>query len=270
MEIIMRKQETLNESFNKVRDITTLPIINVQRVFPINKEYAHVLVQHNETGRPFEEYNKAMLKSTDNRVFIVENSLIEVDEYSSKSIVGLNLVNKEYDPSNANGMKLVTANIFADDDNIIWQVVGEGEDKRLVQTSADNIEDILQARKSKMIATASISYSPVSNFDSGDYVWYFDTKRNECRGGFGVKVENQISVLDRKSSDYQQINENQILLAVDVTPDFGKSVTATLTNEAINRHLDYMRKLFGQTEYFAKLESMIRAKALSQPFSTMK
>jgi hypothetical protein len=263
----MRNANTLKTALANIN--TDLPVVSIQREFNIDESFATVVLSHPKQTFDFDGLNKSVLKMTKNRVYVVENSVCQLDKEMTKAIVGKNLINKAYTEDNLKGMKAVTANVFADEEDSIWQLIGEGEEKRLVQTSTDNISNILAVRKAKMQTTASVLVDPRDHYRSFDYSWYFNNEKQECRGGFVMELENRTVVLDRKNFDVKTIQPQQVISSADVSPDLGKIAIAGLSNENISRHLEYMRKLYGQNpEYFSKLESLIRNSMSPDSFDT--
>lgn len=244
----------------------TRTALNVERIYPVNKGLARVVIS---SASPLVEADirEAFSAMYDNKVALVEGSAQDVSvphRHMVSAFVSVNRTAKAYSEDAVKNMKVVTANVFADDENGIWKLVGEGENRLIVQTSDDDLEQILRARQSRQITTAGFEPGMAPAF--ADYVFYMDPESLEVRSGFAV-TESQ--VFDRAAERVVDVTPLLVMECVsgmevkdgqpvEESNVVGAPVVAFLNQGGASKHLDYMRKLYKNTPYFVKLEQLIR------------
>lgn len=200
-----------------------------------------------------------------------------------------NTVSKPYDPSQK--LSVLASNVFIDDDSGIWKLVGEGDNRRLVQAISEDLSKILAARLSNSpnVVLANANYTGIVP-ERGDYAIYYSLATMDYRYGYAVPIENnQIMIAPRDGHTEEVISSLSMIDCVDRSSlnedKQDKKVIAAMMGGNVNRittnnmtpdlarvYLDYMRNLYADTPYFDTLEKLIsirRATAeLGKPIST--
>lgn len=250
----------------------SVPQLRVQRAVRIGgpkSDTYRVLMSHQPGDFSEVAYANGVQKTFDGRLSMVEGSLDIVDTTGNlplaSMIVVANVQSKPYDQKSVEGMKVITANVLEDADSGIWKVVGEGEDRRLVQASNDDLEGLLQARQARNVVTASVNDE--IPFDNGDYLFYYDINQHEIRAGYGYHSDNGIAVFDRKSMKVVAgVVPEQLITVVEASCiDADKQVKfernhraqAKLTSGMAEAYLNYMRQLYSGTVFFDKMEKLV-------------
>lgn len=272
----MRYQANAHAAFEKyaakrIQRGTNL-ILSIQKIYPIHKSLARIVAVTNNGEWNRNDFVEAIAHIYDNKVAVLDDAITDLSsdyiDMASLFVVP-NTKTRPYTDNHLKGMKLISANVFAEDDDKIWEVRGEGDDRVLVQLSNDNLEDILNTRRERTrMATASLHVLDEFDFNNGDYIMYLSKSEN-IRGGYGIHIAGipDSYVFDRKDQNLVRIVPAQIIDVASgleddycVRFDFPHRAKANLTRDELNIYLDYMRRLFKGTAYFAKLEQLIRQK----------
>jgi hypothetical protein len=123
---------------------------------------------------------------------------------------------RPYTESGVEGLKVITANVFADKDtDQIWQVVGEGANKRLVISNDDDLEDLLRQRKAKRKVTTA-SFQHATDFHNGDLVSFVHTGRGMVGWGIGLQLaKHGAAVFDSRDRSLVVISPAHVIEACD-------------------------------------------------------
>jgi hypothetical protein len=274
-----RLQEDYKRAFSsyaaKQEAIGATVSLSVQQIYPITKTLARIVAVASQGEWHGGDYFEAIANLYGNKVIALPNSISDVSDRNRKMISAFVVPNtqaKPYNDDNLKNMKLVTANVFSEDSDKIWEVRGEGDDRVLVQIAGDNIEELLKTRQERyQIATAAMhALDDFGNFRNGDYLLYMSTSE-VLRGGFGWHLANGNDkspyVYDRRDKQLVRISPYQVVeiasgLDEEYSVKFDKpqEETAALSSEAVRHYLDYMGRLFKGTAYFTKLEQLMRDK----------
>lgn len=271
----MRNHQSVARALDKVQTAASARglVLAVEQVHMLGKTAARIVASHVPGEYTEEDFRGAVSRLYDDKASLVEGTVQDVSQMhatQSSMFVSLNTNSKPFSESAVAGMKVVTANVFADaSDNSIWTVRGEGDARALVQQSSDDLSAILNARRSRMITTAG--FAPAEIFPNGGFLMYFDTASFEPRYGFGIAMAKDDGtvgnfVLDRKAGDVREIEAAQVMsICQDIDHDVQiakHEETAAFPPELATRVLDYWRKLYGQTAYFARLEQIVRSRSV--------
>ncbi len=205
------------------------------------------------------------------------------------SIVTANIVSMEYNKKNTHGMRVVSANVFVDDDNHIWTVTGKGDKRRIVQSVKEDFNAILasriNSRRDMLIAKVAYNGMPEADVLGGDFVLFFNAGAGEIDSGFALTDNENYKVYSMKANEFVDATPDMIIRAQDgnqlpnskslrAMNDGDFDLTDKADPAALNRYADYMRTLYNGTDYFAKLTDLLafrrRTGAENLPVSTMK
>lgn len=235
----------------------------IQKITPVGGNAFQIIASHATRDYSNEQYMEAIAALTENKMSVVPNSICRYNskDFSYKPhvkmIVKANVTSKAYNETNTKQMKVVASNVFmSEEDNSIWKKVGEGEQARLIQTSDDDYNAILQARKSRSISTLSSMIEDIKPMEK-DYVAFYNDK--EGKVSFGIMASSDI-VIDRETNAAIKIEPKQVVEAVAFSGDSDLcGEIAMIQTENLDKMLNYMRVLYGNhPEFFDRLESLIR------------
>lgn len=198
--------------------------------------------------------------------FTVESSTLYPvvhDHYKVfRAIVAVNTVSHPFSEETVAALKMypTTANTFLDEEDTIWNVVGEGDNRRLVQTAADNFDQLISSKKTRNPVTASFEDDHSMSFTYGDYVKFYNPITAQVDFGFAL---SNSKVFSRSQLQTVVVAENAVVdvadgepLATDENNQFATEASADLAVV-----LDYWKKLYSNTHFYNKLESLMNAQA---------
>lgn len=226
----------------------------------------------------FADYEETLAELFDGKFRCVADTMFEFEHSYSKAplmrvVVARNANSKDYTPENQKGMKLVSANVFQDaEDETLWKLVESNGAKRLVQTTQEDFTGIFASKLARNSVVASTNDAVVSYYD-GDYVSFFNTASGAVDYGFvGIRQDGHY-VQSRNSGKTVRILPDQILEAAcfadhETTlggktltmPAFKKAEMVLADTHSWEAYVDYMRTLYGNTDFFKALEKLIRAR----------
>lgn len=243
-----------------------------------------IVASHPKFEYTADKYEQAVSNLFDNKFSLVAGTLKDIThehegQVTKTMLVAFNREVRDYSNEAVEGMVVIAANMFEDSNDTIWNVTGEGDNRKLVQLSEDNSDEIMAARISRKSVTASAFSADDSLVDvkNGDYVLAYDVDRDEVVSGFILEFDDGVKVIDRNTLNNVTIaNAGFIIEAVDgesLEKNLGiksNEVTATFTKEQAKAYLDYARVLYAGTKYFADLEDWINRSLMngSMSFST--
>jgi hypothetical protein len=187
--------------------------------------------------------------------------------------------------------RVVSANVFMDDEAKIWQLVGEGEGRRLVQAIKEDLGKILEARLARkateVVASSLTNYVGVTP-ERGDYALYYSVTSMDYDYGYAVVAGDSIYITPRNRNLVEKIVSEQIIDCVEASSlpveKQDNRVIATMFNttkitnqnfsqDMAQEYLNYMRQIYADTNYFSKLEDLISLRRnlanTNAPISTM-
>lgn len=175
----------------------------------------------------------------------------------------------EYNDDNIknNGLKLQTANVFIDGDEQIWKLVGDGDGKRLVLTSTDNYDELLAAKKSRQLITASFEDHA---FRFGDFVAFYNAKVGRVDSGYAL---NNHAVLSMATGDLLEVNAASVTDVADgqalnndtqhLRITGNQHIQVAMDADGKRAYLSFWRELYGEkSDYYKKLEKLVKHHAL--------
>lgn len=168
-------------------------------------------------------------------------------------------------PFEADKYRIITAGVAADANDNIWRIDGEGDDRRVVQESADDLEALLNARRTRgAMATASMNLDVVP-VTQGEYAAYLDTASGEVKHGFVFnRQDGKQIMIERASLEVIELAREAVLEAVRPV-DLRASglepyeTNANLGDERISKLIGYLRKAYPDNGTFLDhYESLMR------------
>lgn len=247
------------------------PILAIQSHEKIaNGDAYRIVASHNPGEFTEADFADSVRRTFEGKLSLVEcsvNRVLDGNQPVTTLLVVANAESKDYTPETTKGMQVVTANMFMDESDNMWKVVGDEQNRRLVQMSNDNLDEILASRMARKVVHAS--YTPDVKVGNGDYIHYYEPKLGRVTAGFTMNVaEVGQVVVERSTGAPYKVEAAQIVdtipskfLSEEFRVDIPRHLTlAELTGTMASAHMDYMRKLYAGTPYFAKLEKLVAQK----------
>lgn len=295
----------------------TLPELFLQAYQPVNEEKTcfRINATHAAHVSPTEKDIAAMFAaSVSNNLAIVSNSIDYVVSNERIKILSFlaqgNVISKPLEENN-DRIICVSANVFLDkDDETYWRMQGDGSERRLVQATQENYDDLLHsrlARRNGTMVTAS-NYTP---FHHGikpqvmDWAMYYSAADSKVRFGFGLPVGNGqvlLASLDGKTEKVSSLAiidtanlatqpegavPNKILAHMKQALNILAGADSLFNDEAVldpntddftepmaKNFLTYMSSLYKGTDFFRTLSDLVaRRRQISlenSPLTTMR
>ena len=154
-------------------------------------------------------------------------------------------------------MKVLASSTFLDDDNQIWTVVGDGDTKRLVMNTDEDLTAVLASRKRYFPSTEFASASPRAR--NAHYVMFYSPAKGRMEFGFPVLTNKGVVLANRMDDVVQELDANLIVASAPL-PDqkIFADVDTVVAAGATNKVLEYYRKLFADTTFFVRWEESLR------------
>lgn len=242
-----------------------LPLI-LENYTSLGKGSYKLYVSHSGGYSSGEHYNSSVLEMTNNRLRVIPGTIRPITDVSNTSMLSMiavaNTKTQDYTEETTKGFKLITANVFQDDNDNIWELITSGSGgKTLVQKSADNLDEILKSRLTKAV-TAHTNRINKINYKDLDYVAFYSNDNRKVMCGFIFEMNGEPTVFERTTQTLARINEDVIMEVADgnsILTEMGEKIeeTAGITSSNVNTYVDYMRKLYGGTAYFDKFQDLI-------------
>lgn len=281
----------------KLKDVAPTLNIHSYMTIPGASDLYRFTASHGIPVRPmtFGDYAEIVSSTFDNNFTLVESSLQPLGVIRHSQIIsGLLKANSVSVPVTSSDLKkyrLIASNIFMDAEDNIWNLVGEGQSRRLLKNKPEDIQAIIKARMNRKTHTTVISsqYKGFSGYlpEKGDYIMYFSPASDDYDFGYAVVANNMVHVCGRKSGRNEVVHSALVVECIDgnsLNPPKVKMKASTdavdyptegdFTEEQATRYLNYMRQLFAGTDFFASIEKEIQDRRnLSQnnaPLTTMR
>jgi hypothetical protein len=254
------------------------PVMNLYSFQPVAKGYFSAVFASAETTKNFSfaDFQEVVQSAFGGRVSIVAGSLHDIETAHipmHRMILECSAERIPASDAEKRGLTVVQANLFTDPSDNMWKMVGEGENRELMQLGGmDDFSAMLAKKQMRNRVTASVADS--LEFDDGDYAKFFNPVTAEIDFGFVNNRTDGTYILARESGKLTRINDGCILEAACIekvegaTKDSNNAVMASpsVWREAaiaadqfsMNAYLDYQRSLFGGTAFFTALENALR------------
>lgn len=246
-------------------------VLNIETIYPISKQVARIVASTN-TVETSKAYDDLLVDRYEGQVRIISNTFKDISTHYSNMItccVALERKSKELNAENLANHKAITANVFSDDENNIWKVVDLGSgNKRLVQTSEDDIESLLNERRMRQSRKLTASFSPSVDFQNGDYVLYVNAETASVHDGVGIVSEGRYYVVDRITKKQVEVSDDTFVIAEAFEDDEGKvkpydfkswEVLSSLSAASAAKAIEYYKILYGNhLFYFDQLTTLIK------------
>lgn len=260
-------------------------VANPLAVRNLNNEHALLIFEtdsQESAHASFSDYEETLAELFDGKFRCVAGSMFPFEHQHSKNplmrvVVARNAPTKDYTPEVQASMRVVSANVFQDDeDNSLWKLVESNGSKRLVQTTTEDFAGIFRSKLARSAVVASTNDAVVSYHD-GDYVCFYNSVTAAVDFGFvGIKNDGHY-VLSRTNGKSFRILPDQVLecaffqepdvtlgrQTVEAMPSFKKAEMVLADTYSWDAYIDYMRTLYGNTEFFKQLEKLIKERGVN-------
>ena len=249
--------------------------LDIQRKELINAETAAVLMRVGPNVRTSHDLDVAVASAFKNTVRVMDKSAFRPVRNNPGLVCAVLTAVKEKRPATEtasfDGLTTMSANIFRDPDNQIWQKVGEGDAAMLVKKTNDDLASLLKARESLTVETATVGVNVSEPCVAGQLIGWYDITAERQRFGICTASTNTAVAgfdLDTRTMfafSPSAVNVAASEKALDETEVAGLAPSSfspgvpLSANNMISRHLDYMAILYGKNgTYYKKLLDLIR------------
>jgi hypothetical protein len=229
-----------------------------------------------------EEVFAALSAATNNTMRVIPGSVIRLDDVGIGQVAvaaALTPATRTLPASHRAHMTSVSSNIFMDDNERLWALRGDGNDRVLVMSasedpdtliemmascSSDHENELIIARDSYLRKAIDAHKNVIASVSGGDMVSYVDD------GEVGVAFvaastsgSEELHVFNVASQSASTINRGQVVAKVECDaikyPDEVQLSESGVAAGGLKTIIDYYRRVFGHApEYFKELEACIR------------
>jgi len=253
-------------------------VANIQSFSMVGTGVAQVVAATSKVETAADYANK-IRERFDGRLEVVPNTVRDCSTKETAKAVSMHVRavsdSKPYtEEAVAQMREVVTANVFADEEDATWKVVESAGQKRLVKVTDTDIAALLNAAaKQNMFRIAASNYDAgLGDINDGDYALFVNPETASVDGGI-IAYDNLggMKVLARSSGNLIDITRDAVVAssAFDIEGETPEETAAMQTELAEFTKRDaqpmvaYFRKLFSsQPGFFAQLEAAIRRKFL--------
>jgi len=221
---------------------------------------ARVVLATNITEYTREEITASFSERNNRRVRLVPESITKCASARGRNYyTAIALMNQQTLPyeEEHKKMKVLASSTFLDDDNQIWTVVGDGDTKRLVMNTDEDLSAVLASRKRYFPSAEFASASPRAR--NAHYVMYYSPAKGRMEFGFPVLTNKGVVLANRMEDAAIELDPNLIVASAPL-PDqkIFADVDTVVAAAATNKVLDYYKKLFADTTFFVRWEEALR------------
>lgn len=288
-----------------------LPALFLQDSVPLDKNTFRVNASYAKHVNPsLRDLGMMFGKAVDNKLSVIAGSVDNVGQTQGSKVVSFlakgNTISRSLE-SVEDKMTLIEANVFLDnEDQTLWKLEGSGKHRRLVQSSEENLDDLLQSRLTRragaMITASTVPFNHGIRPDVFDFVMYYDVTAGDFDYGFALPVGDEVIVASYKDNSILKSTSplaivdaaNLMRQANGVVPSNivrhmaeGKRIIASPLTDAVldptegdfskpmaNNFLTYMSSLYKGTNFFDTLTKLIQERRRiakeNAPLTTMK
>lgn len=256
---------------NLSSNIKNYPDIFVHDYEQISKDSFKIVFSHMKKYYNEKDYDNAVLSAWNGKFTLVPDTINKFENRSNvviSMIICSNSKSLPYNEDNTKGMKVISANVLMDDEQNIWAVKGEGDSRRIVQTSDDDFESILSSRKAVTASAHSSIKENDINVLNSDFILYYNPENYLVESGFAIHANNnKIYVMNRNTNKWFSIISSQVIDAVDsnsIDEEHKFKIKSEHKNVAFtdsdaNKYIEYIRKLYSDhKEFFNAFERAIK------------
>lgn len=198
-----------------------------------------------------------------NKFKVVKNSIKSHGNSLVSMIVKANVKSIALDSIGENSnKKMVTAGVYTDtDDNSIWEVKEVNGQKRLFKKNEDDFESCFKYGNT---ITAGCMFTAVSPY-AGDFVTFYNKNTGAVEAGFIlVSNDHEMEVFTEDEELIPLDSEDEIVNALDLSECEMNPVEAAMSKQEQDKVLDYMRKIYKNSEMIAELKNIMDFKAAKE------
>lgn len=234
--------------------------LSLQKAIKLGDQGAYkIICECSKKSFTDEQIKKAVSNVFGNKVSVVEASIKDEKSNLVSMIVKANKRSLAFKGGNLpEGKKQITANIVADvNDNSIWEVVGSGDNKRLVLKADEDFEKIFD--HNNRICTAAVLLKPTPVV-AGDYVSFFDRKSSTIKAGFALTADEgeDYLVVDDQLEEFA-VDPEEVIESADLTEfKINPIVACGDQKNSIKDLKEYLGKAYKDTKFFDALNDIMK------------
>lgn len=190
--------DSLNRIYQRLKeknvfDTVTATVVDYKIIN--NGAAAKMAVQFNR--KPNEDTAAlAISELTGGRAKLIKGSLREMRAPNStillSAAVRRSAREADVDVASAEGWKRLTETKFVDNAGYLWQVVGDGDNRKIVMTEEEDLSEVLKARKTRLGFTTNLDCAA----QFGDFASVIDSRGDSLIGGYVFADSERAIVMD--------------------------------------------------------------------------
>lgn len=229
------------------------------------KQVARVTMSSDMREYSEEEIASEFTNRMDGKARLILGTVTQLEADRGRNFyTALATVNRETLNYEANKDKLTviaSSTFLLEGSEKIWNVEGEGDERRLVLSSTDDLSQILAARRQFVSMREMASAVNVRN---DQYVMFYEPASGRMEFGIPVVTARGVLISSRTREEATPIDPNLIVLShplpAEVSVAF-ENPYAEIAASSVQELLKYYRKLYGKTTMWVQLEQAIRQSA---------
>jgi len=265
-----------NRTFELVASVASrLPAMQIQDYRTIGKDKFAVLFTSSKTNVAFDQhdYSAALAEQTDNKLSIVADSLFYSPINDARSTTPLLTciisANNEVVPYSdeelkKRGLTSVAGNVLEDEENTIWKIVSNGDNKHLVQVTKDDYSGLLAKRRQRAQMTASTQDAVAKagdvfdvGFQDTDFVYFINPEIEAMDYGIAIKTSGGNNyVVSKSTKNPVQIEAHQVIEALGTTGYgldlYNKRRELTAKTGGYKDYIEYLIDMYGKNSEYVK------------------
>lgn len=253
---------------------SNLPSLSMIHVSAIGSKAARINLIHPNTSRKAysrNDYSAAFAVLSHNEGYLIPQTIeiLPYDRANYKLISGIVRANNTSLPFEEaiaeRKLKVITANVFMDDENNTWNLEGEGDDRRLVQTRCEDFGQLITSRLKRIGNIALASSQTVfegSNVKNADYVLAYCVDTDSFRSGVVVASDaEKVTIVGAK--DTFTVDRAQIVVSADTDLNFDANIVRAFAEKDVKARaklvMDYLKQVYADKQFMTEYSKLVTA-----------
>jgi len=252
----MSKLSRLLTATASIAGLASVPVgISVAEVHKLNKDSIFDFEVNSNLGHTGEEIiagvNSYLKEVTNSDNYTaVAGSLFPIDEtgFRFRVAVKRNTVSLAYNDENLKDKHVISANVFKDASDDLWRLVGEGDNRRLVQISEEDQTEILKRAYNPNLKRALASVYKELPCEAGDFVAYYNEDTASVEFGLAASYNDKNKTIGVVSKDKKELvtAPSVAILASTNAVDFRTTSLEATASDALQQYINYLRSYYGE------------------------
>lgn len=204
----------------------------------------------------------AVAKAFQNRASAVPYSFRELKRNGTQLVtigyVSANPVVEPYSVERVEKMRVVTANVLMEDDDI-WEVKDTEAGKMLVKRPVEDLSALASITKVRHVGTPTLAKLAELSVSASEFITYVDPNTHAVQSGFVLSADDSgVDVLSTTDAEGTFIDSSLIIESRTIEQDAFSEIATPADYNSRAAMIDYYTKIYGQwPEYLSKFVKMI-------------